>query len=171
MQESLRRLPSVDALISQPPLQTLLQNYPHELLVSLARARLDEARRTIQAGAAAPSPESLVEEVRARAMALGRPSLRPIINATGVILHTNLGRAPLSATALEAAAEAARGYSNLEFDLASGERGSRQQHVESLLCRLTGSESALVVNNNAAAVLLGLIALARGKEVIVSRGQ
>ena len=109
--------------------------------------------------------------MREELAAVRRPTLRRVLNATGVIVHTNLGRAPLAAAALERAIEATRGYSNLEYDLAEGRRGSRQNHVASILCRLTGAEAALVVNNNAAALLLALAALAEGRDVIVSRGE
>lgn len=135
------------------------------------RRELAQVRQTVRGGAACPSEDEIAE---AAATHLDRdlaPSLCPVINATGVILHTNLGRAPLSAQAIEAMAQAAAGYTNLELDLDTGQRGSRQVHVSTLVSRLTGGEAALVVNNNASAVLLALTALARGREVIVSRGQ
>ncbi|MDP6043400.1 MAG: L-seryl-tRNA(Sec) selenium transferase, partial [Dehalococcoidales bacterium] len=122
-------------------------------------------------GRVASAFDKIVAVIVNRVRALESPGLRPVVNATGVILHTNLGRAPLSGEAVAAMEAVARGYSSLEFDLDSGTRGSRQVHIESLLCQLTGAEAALVVNNNASAVLLGLTALARRKEVIVSRGQ
>jgi L-seryl-tRNA(Ser) seleniumtransferase len=112
-----------------------------------------------------------MERVLDRAAAITRPSLKPVINATGVIIQTNLGRAPLSAAALQAMREVGEGYSNLEYDLQAGERGSRATHLNDILCRLTGAEAALAVNNNAAAVYLVLMALAHGREVIISRGQ
>jgi L-seryl-tRNA(Ser) seleniumtransferase len=140
-------------------------------VAQLAREVLAEARAAIAQGRPAPSHEQLAEAVLHRAHAVLRPSLRPVINATGVIVHTNLGRAPLSDEAVAAMEAVSRGYSNLEFDLESGERGSRHVHLEGLLCRLTGAEAALVVNNNAAAVLLALTALCQGREVVVSRGQ
>ena len=115
--------------------------------------------------------EHLLSAIQEELAAARRPSLRPVINATGVVLHTNLGRAPLCAEALRNIVDIARGYSNLELDLSTGERGSRYSHVEEILCRISGAESALVVNNNAGAVLLALNSLAEGKEVIVSRGQ
>src|SRR5574337_1485291 len=118
-----------------------------------------------------PSRVDLVAEVQRIALQLHRPVLRRLINATGVIIHTNLGRAPLAEVGIERVVEVARGYSNLEYDLDRGDRGSRQAHVERLLCRLTGAEAALAVNNNAAAVLLAINTLAEGKEVIVSRGE
>src|SRR5581483_11282687 len=116
-------------------------------------------------------PGDLAVRLREALVAARRPALRRVLNATGVLVHTNLGRAPLPSSALERALDAARGYSNLELDLASGRRGSRQDHVSALLGRLTGSEAALVVNNNAAALLLALAALADGREVLVSRGE
>ncbi|MDP2932016.1 MAG: L-seryl-tRNA(Sec) selenium transferase [Chloroflexota bacterium] len=171
MDTEFRGLPSVDKLLSTGPVKQLLEDYPHDLVVDLVRQRLQQIRQLLAGGKPRPAFEEIVESIVAQAAALGTPSLRPVINATGVILHTNLGRAPLSGEAIAAMAAAARGYCNLEFDLASGTRGSRNSHVESLLCQLTGAEAALVVNNNAAAVLLALMALAKKKEVIVSRGQ
>jgi L-seryl-tRNA(Ser) seleniumtransferase len=155
----LRDLPSVDELAhgSDDP-----------LAVDAARAVLARAREEIRAGA---NPGDLGERLQEELSATRAPRLRRVINATGVIVHTNLGRAPLAAAALELVAEAAAGYSNLEYDLVAGGRGSRQTHVTDLLRRLTGAEAALVVNNNAAAVLLALAALAEGREVIVSRGE
>jgi L-seryl-tRNA(Ser) seleniumtransferase len=145
-----------------------LASEPHDLVVSVARRELERARAEIGAGCEpAPVADAVVAELaRAR-----RPSLRRVLNATGVLVHTNLGRAPLAPAALERVLEVGRGYSNLEHDLERGARGSRQEHLAGLLGRLTGAESALVVNNNAAAVLLALAALAEGREVVVSRGE
>jgi L-seryl-tRNA(Ser) seleniumtransferase len=160
----LRDLPSVDELLRDER----LANEPHELAVVAARAVLEEARDEIRSGI---DPESLVDAVLAEMAAARSPSLRRVLNATGVLIHTNLGRAPLADSALARVLEVGVGYSNLEYDLERGERGSRQDHLASLLTRLTGAEAALVVNNNAAAVLLALAALAEGREVIVSRGE
>jgi L-seryl-tRNA(Ser) seleniumtransferase len=146
----LRELPSVDEL------------------VRAARAALERAREEITAG---HEPRDLVERTLAVAAEHRRPQLRRVVNATGVILHTNLGRAPLADAALARVIEVGGGYSNLEYDLRTGERGSRHEHVAAILRRLTGAEDALVVNNNAAAVLLALSALAEGREVVVSRGE
>src|SRR3972149_3543546 len=132
---------------------------------------LEAARAAVAEGRPPPSEDQLVESVLGLAEALFRPSLRPVINATGVIIHTNLGRAPLSEDAIAAMAAVSRGYSNLEFDLEAGERGSRFVHLEGLLRRLTGAEAAIAVNNNASALLLTLSALAGDREVIMSRGQ
>ncbi|GAH41960.1 unnamed protein product, partial [marine sediment metagenome] len=140
-------------------------------LVELIRQYLEHARLAIAAGNPCPSVDEIVESICAQVYALENPSLRPIINASGVILHTNLGRAPLSKEAISAMNGVANGYCNLEFDLDSGTRGSRYTHIEPILCQLTGAEAALVVNNNASAVLLALTALAKKREVIVSRGQ
>jgi len=169
METEFRRLPSVDKVLADEKLSDT--DYPHELLLDIVRDRLDLERQSIAAGRPCASLDAIVSSVLADLTALQTPTLRRVINASGVILHTNLGRAPLSPEAMAAMDEASRGYSNLEFDLAAGSRGSRYVHVEALLCRLSGAEAALVVNNNAAAVLLGLTALARRKEVIVSRGQ
>ena len=160
----LRDLPSVDELLRDER----LASEPHELAVAAARTVLDRAREEIQAGA---TPAPLVDAVLAELAGAREPSLRRVLNATGVLVHTNLGRAPLPEAALERVVEVGRGYSNLEYDLSRGERGSRQDHLAPLLRRLTGAEAALVVNNNAAAVLLVLAALAEGREVIVSRGE
>ena len=166
-----RHLPSVDSVISDERIKRLEENYPRVLLVSLVRQQLERERLAIAAGNPCLSLDGIVESVRAQAEALENPSLRPVINATGVILHTNLGRAPISEESLAAMNSVSKGYCNLEFSLDTGTRGSRHVHIEWLLCQLTGAEAALVVNNNASAVLLGLTALAKKKEVIVSRGQ
>ena len=160
----LRDLPSVDELLRSER----LAGVPREAAVEAARAALARAREEISAGA---DPGDLVERTLAELEAATRPRLRRVINATGVVLHTNLGRAPLAPAALARVEEAARGYSNLEYDLADGARGSRQDHCAALLRRLTGAEAALIVNNNAAAVLLALAALAEKREVLVSRGE
>jgi L-seryl-tRNA(Ser) seleniumtransferase len=160
----LRDLPSVDRLLQDDRLAALDRRAATEA----ARAALAAARDEIRAG---HDPGDLVERVQAEVAAAREPGLRRVLNATGVLVHTNLGRAPLAAAALERVREAARGYSNLEYDLAAGERGSRQDHCAPLLRRLTGAGAALVVNNNAGAVLLALAALAEGREVVVSRGE
>ena len=170
MREELRKLPGVDRLLQEGAVQALAEEYGRDLTVEAIRQTLDLARQSIMAGQDCPSTNELVEMTRVSLEARSRPTLRPVINATGVIIHTNLGRSPLSAEARVAMELAARAYTNLEYDLEAGRRGSRYVHAEELLCQLTGAEAALVVNNNASAVLLILTALARGKEVIVSRG-
>jgi L-seryl-tRNA(Ser) seleniumtransferase len=155
----LRDLPSVDELA---------RGSDDPLAVAAARTVLERAREEIRAGA---DPGDLGARLVEELSAARAPSLRRVLNATGVIVHTNLGRAPLADEALAQVVEAARGYSNLELDLSAGARGSRQDHVAAILRRLTGAEAALVVNNNAAAVLLALAALAEGREVVVSRGE
>ena len=155
----LRDLPSVDQLAKA---------VEDPLAVDAARTVLARARTEIRAG---DDPGDLVEGLRRELAATRRPALRRVLNATGVIVHTNLGRAPLPAAALERVNEVGRSYSNLEYDLAEGARGSRQDHVAAIVRRLTGAESALVVNNNAGGMLLALAALAEGREVIVSRGE
>lgn len=147
-----------------------LGELPHGLAVGVARSVVDDARARLEAGEAV-TEESVLADAARRAAELGRSLLQPVVNATGVIVHTNLGRAPLGAAPLAAVAEVAAGYSNLEFRLDRGTRGSRQEHAGALLARACGAEAALVVNNNAAAVLLVLAALARGRDVIVSRGE
>jgi L-seryl-tRNA(Ser) seleniumtransferase len=164
-----RALPSVDALAAHPLLAG--REAARAVVVEAARQTLSEARDRVAAGAPAPAADDLASDALRRVEALLAPPLRPLINATGVILHTNLGRAPLPGEAVDAMAAASRGYSNLEFDLETGRRGSRHTILEPLLCRLTGAEAAMAVNNNAAAVLLALSALAAGKQVVISRGQ
>lgn len=171
MGSDFRQLPSVDRVLSDKRLQVIAAVYSRPLVVKIVRHYLEEIRLQIAQGQSPPPFDQLVESICVRLQSLAEPSLGPVINATGVLLHTNLGRAPLSQEATAAMEQCAKGYTNLEIDLDSGKRGSRQVHVESLLCQLTGAEAALVVNNNASAVLLALSALARGKEVIVSRGQ
>jgi len=155
----LRDLPSVDELARQSD---------DPLAVEAARQVVARARERIQAG---DDPGDLAVQLQAEVSAARAPRLRRVINATGVIVHTNLGRAPLAEAALDRVREIGRGYSNLEYDVAVGGRGSRQDHVAGTLRRLTGAEAALVVNNNAAAVMLALAALAEGREVLVSRGE
>lgn len=169
--DQLRQLPSVDALLQDHTLRELEHRYGHALVLDACRAALDAARQAILGGADAPMPAMLIDDVCVRIEQAVQPSLIPAINATGVIIHTNLGRAPLSDDTLAAMKTAAQGYSNLEYDLDAGERGSRYVHAESLLTRLTGAQAALIVNNNAAAVMLILATFARGKQVILSRGQ
>jgi L-seryl-tRNA(Ser) seleniumtransferase len=171
MPTGLRSLPSVDRLLALSSLQRLCTAHGRELVADTTRSVLAEVRIRVAAGQPPPRREDVVSAVVERVSDVVAPSLRGVINATGVILHTNLGRAPLSEAALTAAYEVGKGYSNLEFDLIEGERGSRYVHATGLLRRLTGAESALVVNNNAAAVLLMLSDIAKGREVIISRGQ
>ena len=161
---NLRDLPSVDELLRDER----LASEPHELVVAAARRVLDEVRDEVKAGT---DPGPLVDRIAAELAQARRSSLRRVLNATGVLVHTNLGRAPLADAALARVAEVGAGYSNLEYDLVAGERGSRQDHLADVLRRLTGADAALVVNNNAAAVLLALAALAEGREVVVSRGE
>jgi L-seryl-tRNA(Ser) seleniumtransferase len=146
----------------------LAREFSDPLAVDAARVVLARAREEIRAGT---DPGDLTARLEEELAAVRRPMLRRVVNATGVLVHTNLGRAPLAAAALARAVDVGRGYSNLEYDLASGVRGSRQDHVASILRRLTDAEAALVVNNNAGAMLLALAALAEGREVIVSRGE
>jgi L-seryl-tRNA(Ser) seleniumtransferase len=168
-----RDLPSVDRLLRAPGADELAAAFGRPLATEALRAALDETRSSLLGGRAGEIPPDvdLVYEARERLEALLAPTLRPVINAAGIIIHTNLGRAPLSAAAIAAVAEVAAGYSSLEYDAEEGRRGSRAVHVEPLLTRLTSAEAALVVNNNAAAVLLMLSALARDREVLISRGQ
>ncbi len=167
----LRQLPSVDRLLGDEGAQALVAAYGHRQTVDALRGALDAARDEVRAGADVPSIDSLVARASTRVRQRLAPTLRPVINATGVIIHTNLGRAPLSAAARAAMEGVGRGYSTLEYDLEAGQRGHRTVHAERLLCDLTGAEAALVVNNNAGAVLLALTGLAQGGGVIISRGQ
>ncbi|NPA95722.1 MAG: L-seryl-tRNA(Sec) selenium transferase [Thermodesulfobacteria bacterium] len=165
-----KKIPKTDKILERLP-----KDIPHTLKVSVCRQVLDNLRSQISSGTLT-DPEALeldrvVEKVSQVLEKRLRPSLRPLINATGVVVHTNLGRSLLPEDVFQQIFQVAVNYSNLEYDLEAGKRGSRYSHVEELLCELTGAESALVVNNNAAAVLLTLETLARGKEVIVSRGE
>jgi L-seryl-tRNA(Ser) seleniumtransferase len=161
-----RALPSVDRLLQDPGVADLLERLPRAVVVEAVRESL-AAARTRRAGA----PESWSAEIRERLAARSRPSLRPVLNATGVVLHTNLGRAPLAPAALAAVAAVAAGYSNLELDLHAGTRGSRHDHCRALLREVTGAEDALAVNNAAGALVLALNAHAAGREVLISRGE
>lgn len=173
MSERLRELPSVDELLKTSQASELIDAYGRPQTLEALRQALSDLRAQIRERVDLPIPEKT--HILGRAAALletwMRPSLLPVINASGVILHTNLGRAPLSRATLQAVQETAQGYSNLEYDLDRGVRGSRLVHAELLLRRLTGAEAALVVNNNAAALLLALSALARRRRVIISRSQ
>ena len=167
----LRNLPSVERVLNSIALASTAQSIGRDGVVALTREALTDARRKVMSGESAPTAEDVAHQVLKLVGELAAPSPRPVINATGVIIHTNLGRAPLSDAALAAAAAVGRGYSDLEIDLDTGRRGSRQSHLQSLLQRITGAQAALVVNNNASALLLGLSALAAGREVIVTRGE
>ena len=166
-----RKLPSVDALLHEPAIVQHLAEYGHDNAISVLRELLGAAREAVGAGRSAPAPGAWPELLRLALEQAERPSLLPVINATGVIIHTNLGRAPLSAAARSAAAATSEAYSNLEYNLDDGTRGSRHDHARVRLCRLTGAEDALVVNNNAGAVFLVLVGLCRDADVLVSRGQ
>ena len=170
-ENAFRALPSVDKLLADERVKALSVKFPHQLIVDIARRELEQTRKAIAAGQTGKTGDALPEAVVTKVTMLGSSSLRPVINATGVILHTNIGRAPLSNEAIAAMDRASRGYSTLEFDVETGERGSRMAHIEPLLQQLTGAEAAVVVNNNASAVLLALTALAKRKEIIVSRGE
>lgn len=169
-----RALPSIDQLLQRPAARVLVTRYGHGPTTTALRAAVAHAREAMAGGRDAASdaaPDALVTRAAAALSAADRGSLVPVVNATGVVIHTNLGRAPLPARAVERIGEVARGYTTLEYDLAKGGRGSRSVHAEGLLCALTGAEAAVVVNNNAAAMLLILGALARGREVLISRGE
>jgi L-seryl-tRNA(Ser) seleniumtransferase len=164
----LRELPSVDRLLADAQLAPAVERCGRPLVLAAARAALARAREEALAGF---EPGDIVARVIYELDARARPNLRRVLNATGVIVHTNLGRAPLAPEALARVHEVGSGYSNLEYDLDGGTRGSRQDHVAAHLRELTGAEAAVVVNNNAAAVLLALAAFAEGREVLVSRGE
>ncbi len=168
----LRRIPAVEALLNRGPLQELAKRLGRQQVVNATRAVLENLREKVKEDSrAAITLESIEKKILAAAEAAAEPSLRPVINATGVILHTNLGRAPLPRAALAHLAKVATEYSNLEYELDLGERGKRDAHTARLFSQLLGAETALVVNNNAAAVFLALNTLAEGAEVIVSRGE
>ncbi|HEY6617724.1 MAG TPA: L-seryl-tRNA(Sec) selenium transferase [Vicinamibacterales bacterium] len=168
---SLRGLPSVDRLLRDPRLETVLHQYGRSMVTDVIRRVIAEAREDIAGNGDAIDEASLVDRVTRTAAAQATPSLRRVFNLTGTVLHTNLGRAPLPREAIDAVVAAAGEPSNIEFDLEAGKRGDRDEHVEAALCRLTGAAAATVVNNNAAAVLLVLNTLALRKEVPTSRGE
>ncbi len=174
----LRHLPSVDRFLEDPALLELMESYPREIVVEGIRHALESVRsRVIDDKGTAPDVEEIgsigyyIGMVREKAESIMRPSLRRVINATGIVIHTNLGRSPIAPEMFDRARDIATRYSNLEYDLDAGKRGSRHDHIESLLTRLTGAEAAVVTNNCAAALLTSLQACARGREVIVSRGE
>ena len=172
--ELLRKIPSVTELIESPQLQPLVSRVSHNVVVDGVRTFLDDMRREVQNKAAdlnIPPVSELAERIARRILQGEQNPLRPVINATGILLHTGLGRAPLAESAIEEMVAVARDYASVELDLATGDRSQRMVAVEPLLCSLTGAEAALVVNNNAGATLLALAALADSREVIVSRGQ
>jgi L-seryl-tRNA(Ser) seleniumtransferase len=164
-------IPSIEQLRQRPAVRALEARFGAEATVGALRAAAAEARRALASGAGAEVVGSIEQAAATQLAAAFRPSLAPVINATGVVIHTNLGRAPLAAAAIERVADVARGYSSLEYDVNHGVRGRRDVHAEGLICRLTGAEAAVVVNNNAAATMIVLAALAAGREVIVSRGE
>jgi L-seryl-tRNA(Ser) seleniumtransferase len=169
-----RQLPSVTDVLAAPAAAALVRDHGHSLAVAAVRAALDELRQQLRDSATADgqlTADIVAERAAVQLARQVRPKLRPVINATGIVLHTNLGRAPMADAAARAAADAAGGYLNLEVDLATGQRSSRQDAIREWVCRLTGAESATAVNNCAAATVIVLRALAAGKEVIVSRGQ
>ncbi len=174
MQNPLRNIPSVNELLEIPPLRGMVDRVSHSVVVSGVRTFLSDFRDEVQTAASefkVPTATELAERIAEWIVKDETPSLRPVINATGILLHTGLGRAPLAGEAIQAMSEVAAGYSSVEVDLATGERSQRVLAVESLLTKLTGAEAAVVTNNNAAATLLALTTLAAGREVIVSRGQ
>ncbi len=173
VQAGFRAIPSVESLLRAPALAELLARAPRGVVLAAVRETLAGLRASLRRGeiGALATPDALAAEARRRAEERLAPSLRPLINATGVIIHTNLGRAPLAEEAVRAVVEAARSYSNLELNLGTGGRGSRGAHLEPLLQELLGAQAAIVVNNNASAMLLGLNTLAAGREAVISRGQ
>lgn len=168
MSDARRNLPSVNALLETSAVHSLLEQHPREVVLDAVRSAINAARG---AGQFHRTEQQWIESIESAVQHRTRPSLRRVINATGVVLHTNLGRAPLAEAAIRAIEEAAEGFSNLEYDLESGSRGSRYSHCVDLLRRLTGAEDALVVNNCAAAIVLALNTVAQKKEVLVSRGE
>lgn len=168
----LRALPQVEETLQAPELRALEALVPRSVLADCVRAAVDGLRRSILAGACAEvDPGSVADDACARALSCLKPSLRRVVNATGVIVHTNLGRSALAPQAVDAVVDVARGYSTLEYDTAAMARGSRHDHVERLVCALTGAEAAIAVNNNAAAVMMVLSEFAAGHEAVVSRGE
>lgn len=166
-----RQIPKMDRLLELPAVKSAAEGLPRPLVSETIRGELDALRQELRSGAALPEEDALAARLAGAIRKAGQWRLRRVINATGVVLHTNLGRAPLGGEAASHVAETAAGYSTLEYDLDRGERGSRHALVEAQLCRLTGAEAAMVVNNNAAAVFLMLNTAAKGRGVAVSRGE
>lgn len=175
MPPSPRDLPQVQAVLDQPAFRDLIERFSHAEVTTALRTKLDTLRTALRAGATTALPDfsssAFAAEISAMIQTTRAPSLRPVINATGILIHTNLGRAPLAPQAIKAMAAAGAAPTNLELDLANGKRGSRHAHVERLICTLTGAQAAVVVNNCAAAVLLSLMATASGRSVVASRGE
>jgi L-seryl-tRNA(Ser) seleniumtransferase len=171
MMPTLRDLPSVEQLLQTPAIQDMLAGYGRPLILEAIRSALEQVREGFSSSASIPGENELLQRIETLLQAWTSATLMPVINATGVVLHTNLGRAPISRSALQAAQAVSVGYSTLEYDLEKGQRGSRLVHAETLLQRLTGAQAALVVNNNAAAVLLVLTCLAPRRGVIIARSQ
>ena len=171
MTSAYRQLPSVERLLSDERLAPLIDAHSRNSVLDIIRQELAKTRAGIAAGKSAPENDEIFAAIELRAGAFGREWPRHVINATGVVLHTNLGRAPLSENAIDAMRRTAQGYGDLELDLDTGRRGSRQARISELVAQATGAEAAVVVNNNASSVMLGLAAIATGKEVIVSRGE
>jgi L-seryl-tRNA(Ser) seleniumtransferase len=169
----MKEIPKVDRILGWPEISALLAKHPRPEVIVAVRTVLEQLREQVRnnGDTALLEPSRITAQVSSVLAARSRPSLQAVVNGTGVVVHTNLGRSPLADEAEEAIHTVSTGYSNLEFDLFSGERGTRYGHVEGLICELTGAEAALVVNNNAAAVILALSSLAQGREVIVSRGE
>jgi len=167
----LSRIPKVDRLLAHPAADAWLRTYRRPLLLMAIRTVLDDLRSDFRAGAGVPGLSAIIDRISSELRRLDAPHLRRVVNGTGTVINTNLGRSPLPTKVATQLLETATHYSNLEFDLSAGERGERYSHVEPLICEITGAEAAIVVNNNAAALLLALAAMARGREVVVSRGE
>jgi len=169
--KSLRSIPSIEKILQAPALEKFIQEYSQKTVADVAREVVDSFRKKILKGKEKTSEKKIIEQIQKKLQDIKALSLKAVINGTGVIIHTNLGRAPLSEETFTYIAEIGKKYSNLELDLLKGKRGERTSILENLICKLTGAEGALVVNNNASAVLLVLAGLAKGKEVLVSRGE
>ncbi len=173
-EENLRLIPKVDLLLAWPEIMQLSRRYSRKEVKTSVQSILGDLRRKIKNGlltSSLPSREELIEMISQETSRISGMNLRPVINGTGVVMHTNLGRSPIAEEVYNAVRSVATGYSNLEFDLSEGERGSRGTHTEALISELTGAESAMIVNNNAAAVMLAISSLANGREAVVSRGE
>lgn len=172
LQEQLRKLPQVEEVLQDSRMRTFLERLPHSLVAESVRAVINEARGRMLSGESTEvNPQAIIAEAQLRTLSLESPSLRRVVNASGVIVHTNLGRSALAPSAVAAVEEVARGYSTLEYDTEAMTRGSRHAHCEQLICSLTGAEAAIAVNNNAAAVMMVLSEFAAGHEAVVSRGE